>query len=294
MTIRRFWLLVAAVAIAGCAAGAELPFRDVSALPDCAVADIENGLAAQSWWVRIGDRVYSPAADRDAKVDPDVAHYYIVAGRTLPDVLACARVGGIDDHSILLLPEGPPPGWGPEAWRGPRAPSAEVGPPQPLKPGAEFLVPWRASGKSIAFGIPNDQVQALVDQVNVTRVMDDVRMLAAFQSRNTRSATVDDARDAIAAEMRDIGLTVTITEFWAAGPTAWNVIGELPGWKHPEELVVVGGHYDSMPNPPAAAPGAEDNASGTAGVLEIARIMVQTNPQRTIQFVAFGAEELGR
>src|SRR5690349_16904986 len=46
-----------------------------------------------------------------------------------------------------------------------------------------------------------------------------------------------------------------------------NVLAELRGSSRPDELVVVGAHYDSVPN----CPGADDNASGVAAVLEIAR-----------------------
>ena len=53
--------------------------------------------------------------------------------------------------------------------------------------------------------------------------------------------------------------------------------------------IVIGGHYDSVPR----SPGANDNASGTATVLELARVMAQRDYPFTLQFVAFGAEEVG-
>jgi len=59
--------------------------------------------------------------------------------------------------------------------------------------------------------------------------------------------------------------------------------------------LIVGAHYDSESWDPASAPGADDNASGTAAVLEIARVIKQSDyqPRATLRFIAFGAEELG-
>lgn len=71
--------------------------------------------------------------------------------------------------------------------------------------------------------------------------------------------------------------------------TSHNVIGIKPGASLPDEVVVVGGHRDSVPN----SPGANDNASGIAATLEAARLLAQVRTARTIHFVAFGAEEIG-
>ncbi len=68
--------------------------------------------------------------------------------------------------------------------------------------------------------------------------------------------------------------------------TALNVIGRPPGKRCG---TVVGGHYDTVPG----APGGSDNASGTAAMLEAARVQaLRGNPEDTC-FIAFGAEELG-
>lgn len=70
--------------------------------------------------------------------------------------------------------------------------------------------------------------------------------------------------------------------------TGYNVIGTLKG--RTDETIVMGGHYDSV----AAGPGAGDNGSGTAVILELARTMAQKpQPEHTLVFIAFDAEELG-
>jgi Zn-dependent M28 family amino/carboxypeptidase len=71
--------------------------------------------------------------------------------------------------------------------------------------------------------------------------------------------------------------------------TGHNVIGILEG--QTDETIVLGGHYDSVP----AGPGAGDNASGTAVVIELARALASRSepPKQTLVFIAFDAEELG-
>lgn len=70
--------------------------------------------------------------------------------------------------------------------------------------------------------------------------------------------------------------------------TGYNIIGTLAGLS--DETIVLGGHYDSV----STGPGAGDNASGTATLLELARVMgSRPQPQHTLVFVAFDAEELG-
>jgi aminopeptidase YwaD len=71
--------------------------------------------------------------------------------------------------------------------------------------------------------------------------------------------------------------------------TTGNVVATKRGTTRPDEIVVVGGHYDSVPR----SPGANDNASGTAAVLEAARVLAGIPTPRTVQFVLFAAEELG-
>ena len=77
----------------------------------------------------------------------------------------------------------------------------------------------------------------------------------------------------------------------------YNVVATIAG-REPDSISVVGAHYDSYAtgvNPFEVAPGANDNASGIAAVMEIARIVRGSRfvPRYTISFVAFAAEELG-
>jgi Zn-dependent M28 family amino/carboxypeptidase len=69
-----------------------------------------------------------------------------------------------------------------------------------------------------------------------------------------------------------------------------NVVGELTGTTTPENIYIIGGHYDHLEDD---RPGGDDNASGTAGVLEAARVLSQYRFESTIRFIGFNAEEDG-
>ena len=73
--------------------------------------------------------------------------------------------------------------------------------------------------------------------------------------------------------------------------TSQNVIGTLEGLQPDQGIVYIGGHYDSV----SAGPGANDDASGVAGVLEAARVLATKGhrTKATLKFIAFGAEETG-
>lgn len=80
----------------------------------------------------------------------------------------------------------------------------------------------------------------------------------------------------------------------------YNVIAEHAGYMRPDSIHILGAHYDSIVvgddyDPFTDAPGADDNASGVAAVLETARLIKKHGyePENTLHFIAFGAEELG-
>ncbi|MEE8640155.1 MAG: M20/M25/M40 family metallo-hydrolase, partial [bacterium] len=75
---------------------------------------------------------------------------------------------------------------------------------------------------------------------------------------------------------------------------AENVIGERRGNAKPDEIVIIGGHFDSTSDMhPSLAPGADDNASGTAVAMAAARALKDITFRRTVRYVTFGDEESG-
>jgi len=87
--------------------------------------------------------------------------------------------------------------------------------------------------------------------------------------------------------LQQLGYQVVSQEFSAYNRSYRNLEATLPGTTRPQEVVILGAHYDTAPD----APGADDNASGVAGVLELARAFAQARQSRTVRFVFFPNEE---
>jgi hypothetical protein len=175
-----------------------------------------------------------------------------------------------------------------------------------FEPGSGELLPLR-SGLVLARQIENEAsheravsplvegtVGRLVSSVETDRWFADVESLAAW-NRYSLGSGIGEARRWLVQRFREIpGLKVRSHFFRAAGTEVANVVATLPGRSRPDDWFIVGAHYDSTSDTPeVAAPGAEDNASGCAGVLEMARIFAANRPEASVLFICFAAEEQG-
>jgi hypothetical protein len=97
------------------------------------------------------------------------------------------------------------------------------------------------------------------------------------------------AADWVAGRFEASGLTPSRLPYQVGRATTENIEVVIPGATRPDEILVVGAHYDSTPGSPAA----NDNASGVAAILAMAPRVAATHPARTVRFVAFANEELG-
>jgi Zn-dependent M28 family amino/carboxypeptidase len=115
------------------------------------------------------------------------------------------------------------------------------------------------------------------------------KLAGDFGERNLRRyPQLMQAARYIEEELTAAGYPVTRQEYEARGHAFYNIEAEATGAIHPEEIILVGAHYDSVPG----SPGAGDNASGVAALLAIARRMSGEQPARTLRFVAFANEEM--
>ena len=87
--------------------------------------------------------------------------------------------------------------------------------------------------------------------------------------------------------LQEVGYETRRQEFTVDEHTVWNIDAERTGRCHPEETVVVGAHYDTVPG----SPGANDNGSAVVANLALARSIVNVAPERTIRFAFFVNEE---
>lgn len=101
------------------------------------------------------------------------------------------------------------------------------------------------------------------------------------------TAALGRAMGVIEAEWMSMGYVPRRQEFLAGGTSFANLEVESGGAVPATEIVVVGAHYDTD----AGSPGANDNATGVAAVLEISRAFAKERPARIVRFVAFANEE---
>jgi Zn-dependent M28 family amino/carboxypeptidase len=96
------------------------------------------------------------------------------------------------------------------------------------------------------------------------------------------------AADYIENALHSYGCIVSRQAFTYDGITYYNVIGEVKGTNPDKrEILIIGAHYDTV----IGTPGADDNASGVAALLEVARMAALSPAERTIRFAAFSLEE---
>ena len=95
-----------------------------------------------------------------------------------------------------------------------------------------------------------------------------------------------EAADYISRQLRGYGFLVKFQEYTVEGKVVKNIIAEKTGSHKPDEIIIVGAHYDTCFNP-----GADDNASAVAVLLELAKSQAGRENSRTIRFIAFVNEE---
>ncbi len=88
-------------------------------------------------------------------------------------------------------------------------------------------------------------------------------------------------------ELSQSGYSVERQNYDVRGHAVANLIAEIRGSKKPDQIVLLGAHYDTVDT----TPGADDNASAVAVLLEVARFLRSWQPRRTVRFVAFACEE---
>lgn len=158
---------------------------------------------------------------------------------------------------------------------------------------------------SLSFAVPNDSAKyekIFLNRVDSVRSMEHIKVLS--EDIGPRIAATDEEYQGalyVASEFKKLGYDVNIQPFTynrgGVDYTSWNVVASLKPWtkgnkidkNDSNEIVHVTAHHDSVKN----APGANDNSSGTASLLEIAKAMHNIDIDKEVRFIATGAEEVG-
>eukprot|EP00756_Hemistasia_phaeocysticola_P031682 Hpha_TRINITY_DN16367_c1_g9::TRINITY_DN16367_c1_g9_i1::g.62892::m.62892 len=142
----------------------------------------------------------------------------------------------------------------------------------------------------------NHKVQTAVQAVSEDELKKAVTSLQEYNSRNSYSKDAVTAQEWLVSQFESYGAKVSLFTFRDDMPPC--VIAEFAG-RDPDRIIVTGAHYDSRStdntSPTQRAPGADDNASGTSALLEIARIISKLGVtlDHTLRLIAFSGEEQG-
>jgi hypothetical protein len=143
---------------------------------------------------------------------------------------------------------------------------------------------------------PSTLIADAIEQVSSASIQQCVLELEAFGTRDAMASNRNLVREYVKEKFLNAGITsVSLDSFQMEGTWQANVVATLVGSSPGNGEIIVGGHYDSRGYTVSKAPGADDNASGVAAVIEIARVLnlINYEPKATIRFVAFAAEEYG-
>jgi hypothetical protein len=154
----------------------------------------------------------------------------------------------------------------------------------------ETLAPARAERQ------PDQGIAALTAMVSQSRFADTLSRLTAFRTRHSLTAEFSAAADACKAMLEALDCAVSKRSIAVGSGTSFNIVADKPGVGANRRLVLVTAHLDSVNAAggiTGAAPGADDNGSGTAGVLEIGRILTAQPAEHDLRLVLFGGEEQG-
>ena len=151
-------------------------------------------------------------------------------------------------------------------------------------------------------GTENQEIRSLMDSVSVDSIKASIAHLSSYHNRRYDSRYIWEVQDWLVSRYKQMGFdTVALHDFPIPDTdieTADNILAIKWGTKTPEEYVICGAHYDSWNSDGAdpdtiRSPGADDNASGVAGILETARLLSNYTFDRTLIFANWCAEEIG-
>ncbi len=158
---------------------------------------------------------------------------------------------------------------------------------------------YRSTGigmhKGSAYGL---EIDSLLSLISVDSLYQWTLRMQNFQTRYSYTDSVLAAKDWLHDKFASFGIDSLWLNHFNEDSHQWNVVATVVGTSRPDKVIVVGGHYDSVvygsgTNPYVWAPGADDNATGTAATLEMARIVAENPLPVTVTFVPFAQEEQG-
>ena len=168
-----------------------------------------------------------------------------------------------------------------------------------IAPGTNKTINWDYSAalsssntytfKLVADDMQTIDIQEIVDQVDVSNLQTDLAFIEGIRHRFADAEHLQEVRDLLEQRITEANLSSEKHEFDFGSYTGENFIGTHLGTTNDDEIYILDGHYDGVDD----SPGADDNGTAVAGMLEAMRILSNYNFQKTIRFIGFDLEEEG-
>lgn len=178
--------------------------------------------------------------------------------------------------------------------------SGEVPAGYTSSPGVHFVQPMRIVRPQVRSvpimerGEYDDYVADMVAEINEDTIQAHIQLLEDFDTRYSSTDNYDTAAMWVRDKFTSYGIDAELQYFDMGSYDCENVVAEKPGVEDSTLIYIICGHLDSTsPYPQTDAPGADDNASGSVGVVEAARVMSPYNFRYTVRYLCFGGEEQG-
>jgi len=159
----------------------------------------------------------------------------------------------------------------------------------------------KKSNKILAFTIDQDAaVNSAIAKVSADNIKAHIQVLENYGTRHHSTVKAQTAVQDLKAKWEDLiaasGRTdVSVRIVNHVGTPMPSLVFTINGTTAPNDFIIVGAHMDSITNNVNNAPGADDDASGIATITEMIRVLLDVNykPSKTVEFMAFAAEEIG-
>ena len=132
-------------------------------------------------------------------------------------------------------------------------------------------------------------IQDIVDKVDAAGLWTDLLMIEGTRNRTNGLQHLLNVRDTLSNRTKSNGLQYRLNEFTFSNFACQNIIGRLPGLTNEKATILITGHYDCA----TQGPGADDNGTAVAGVLQAIKVLNQYTFNKSIEFVFFDVEEDG-
>ncbi|MFT6707569.1 MAG: hypothetical protein ACJATF_002415 [Flavobacteriales bacterium] len=143
--------------------------------------------------------------------------------------------------------------------------------------------------KLVADDLFQIDIQSIVDQVDSNQLLSNLQFMEGIRHRTVGPDLLEATKDSIEQRFITAGLQTTRQDFPFGTFTGQNIIGRREGMTQSDTTYIVDAHFDTVND----SPGADDNGSGVAGVMEALRVLAPYRFAKTLRFIGFDLEEEG-